>query len=264
MAAVAAYLTLPPSDSNFNRNFDITHTKNMISTIAMPFLPFHNPPTWMRIGVVLAFVVLWFSLSVQSRVFLTPVVLILLLNSVSGYDFYWWHKGTFLLAVLFAIFLTQKDIYGKEMGFILKLLISLIIGSQLLGTAVGIGTDFRSTSPYSNSKSASIFIRELCPGKCTLISDNSVYSSSISAYLDARPVYSLPEEEFVTYKEWRSFNGDVSWTAILAVMKKYPKSIAIVSTLDLSQCPKELILLREFAPSIWGDNYAILSLREKP
>ena len=170
----AVYLTLPPSDSNFNSDFGMTHVKNAISTFSLPFLPFQNPPIWLRIFTVFAFLVLWLCLSTQGRVFVSPTIIILLINSVFGYDFYWWHKGTFLLIVLFAIYLTHKERNERGLGLTLKSLTVAIIFAQLLGTVFGIGTDFRNSIPYSNAKSASSFVQELCSKSCTLVSDNSV------------------------------------------------------------------------------------------
>jgi hypothetical protein len=141
-----------------------------------------------------------------------------------------------------------------------RIVISLIIILQLLGSIFGIGKDFRNSIPYSNSKSASIYIDSICKESCVLIADNSVYSSSISAYLKAKSIYSLPEQDFVTYKKWQNFDGEVSWNAISNALRKYPNSIALVSTLDLSKKPEELVLIRNFAPSIWGDNYSVYKL----
>lgn len=262
LISIATFLTLPPSDSNFDSKFELSQLKNIVSTISLPFLPFHVMPVWIKISVALTFFILWICLSTQSRVFISPIVMVLLLNSVFGYDFYWWHKGTFLLIVLFAIYLTHKERNERGLGLALKSLTVAIIFAQLLGTVFGIGTDFRNSIPYSNAKNASSFVQELCSKSCTLVSDNSVYSASISAYLDAKPIYSLPEEDFVTYKKWRSVNGEVSWATLLEAVNSNPNSIAIVSTLDLSERPKELVLLRQFSPSIWGDNYAILTLRK--
>jgi hypothetical protein len=69
----------------------------------------------------------------------------------------------------------------------------------------------------------------------------------------------LPDKEFVTYKKWRSVNGEVSWGALLREMNMYPDALAVVSTLDLKEKPRDLKILKEFSPSIWGDNYTILS-----
>jgi hypothetical protein len=202
---------------------------------------------------------LFWQLSIQSRIFLCPVLIILITNSVFGYDFYWWHKGTFLLAVLFAVYLTFKENNFQFSGFILKFFVAAIILLQILGTLFGLGTDFRSSIPYSNSKSAASFVQELCTESCTLVTDNSVFSSSISAYLGARSIYSLPDKEFVTYKKWRSVNGEVTWDALLREMNMYPDALAVISTLDLKEKPRDLKILKEFSPSIWGDNYTILS-----
>jgi hypothetical protein len=259
---LAIFLTFPPADSNFESGFEIYRIKNMLSTIALPFLPFHNAPLWIQIGIAALIFLLWFLLSREGQIFLSPVVFLLLLNSVFGVDFYWWHKGIFFFSVLFALYLSYSGVYNYRYRKILKLITSFLLSLQILGSFLGIGSDFRNSVPYSNSKSASLFIKEMCEGSCTLISDNSVFSSSISAYLDAQPIYALPEENFVTYKIWKNFNGEVSWNSLVATMKAYPNSIGIVSTLNLLEKPPEVSLIGEFSPSVWGDNYSVYVLRK--
>lgn len=261
----AIFLVIPPSDSNIFAkpslssisNFSETQFRRAFSAFAMPFLPFHEPNDLSKIAIVSVIFITCFFLSLQAKVFIVPIIIMLLINGLFGYDFYWWHKGVFLLAFLFALYLTNLEANKFSRGKAFKTIVSLIVAFQLLGTVFGNGKDFRSSTPYSNSKSAAEFVYSVCSKDCVLVSDNSIYSSSISAYLGGKPIYSLPEKDFVTYKKWKEFRGEVSWNALVKALEKYPKSLAIISTLDLSKKPEELVLLKYFSSSVWGDNYAI-------
>ena len=88
LVSLAMYLIVPPANSNIFSipspglfsDLNEIQIRRAILSIAMPLFPFHEPSDLSKIAMLILVLLAWLVLSYQSKIFITPIIFLVLLN----------------------------------------------------------------------------------------------------------------------------------------------------------------------------------------
>jgi hypothetical protein len=187
---------------------------------------------------------------------LVGITLYAIFNIVS-YSPFWWHRGTIAIAL---ILLTIWAInYGNQQKSRIKIVLIIILLIQTSGSIFGLGKTFYDQRPYSNSENVASFLEEICDKECTLVAENDMSASAITAFMPGRKIFYINRSAFGTFASWKIDEfGKYSngWNDLADDVKSFEENIFILPT-DSKVLIPENYHKKVFVGSVWGDDYIL-------
>jgi hypothetical protein len=135
----------------------------------------------------------------------------------------------------------------------------IILLIQTSGSIFGFGKTFYDKPPYSNAQTVALFINEICDRQCTLVAENDMSASALTAFMPGRKIFYFNRSEFGTFASWKINEfGKYSdgWDDLVADVRSFKKIIFIFPT-DTNVLIPENYNKKVFADSVWGDDYIL-------
>ena len=260
----------PPEDFAFKStslNTDPKSIKLMVSAVSDAFFPFIPRNTIDgNLGVLFAYsigavalgalcLLIWcsFNKSLAVGISILTAMSLLLIWSGIGYASYWWHFGVLLVAYFgFSIMSMPEWAQANRLQRFNLVVLVIILLSQSLALFHGPRLGAISSQPYSMAKDTSSFLIENCKDDCTLLTNNEVSGTSISAYLGGLDIFQVNRGEFGSFTIWNSkFARDVTWNDLLLASNQFNNPIFV--TTGMKNPPAQITIIKQFTGAVWED-----------
>lgn len=266
----------PPKDFSFRStslSLDTLAVKRMFAALSDALFPFiaRNSMTGifgtvfvyslsaLSLLAVLALISSAFKKSIALGVSSAAAMSLLIIWTGIGYAAYWWHFGILFVAYFgFSLASLPNWESALKVQKVTYLLTCLILVSQSVALFSGPNLGIFPSDKYSMARDTSVYIRELCQSECTILTDNEVTGTSISAYLDGRDIFRANRGNFGSFAVWDPAIGiEVTWDDLLRYSTQFSNPVFVTSV--LKDPPKGITVLAEFYGAVWSDEDFMVS-----
>lgn len=228
--------------------------------VIFPFQESYNVTRWTIPFALVSLVFISIILSQFPAYTRTAAVIgiaIYMIFNIVSYSPFWWHRGSISIGLLLLTFWTIN--HGVNQNSKIKVVLIIILIIQTSGSIFGFGKTFYDNRPYSNAEQAASYISELCKDKCTLVAENDMSASAITAFLPSKKIFYYNRNEFGTFASWKidefgKYSG--GWEEMATRVEVFKNKIFILPTNTKVLIPQDY-KTEVFFGSVWGDDYIL-------